>query len=509
MGKGNSVCELAMMEPDQLKSGLAGLDLPVLYEVGGAVRDQLLGKQPADVDLVTCGVNAEELLEACRRIGEAEELIVAGQLVGVRLRASFTDPEGVEIALARTERSTGPGHTDFEICPVEPHADLIGLAPAERIGHQSLRVDLLQDLNRRDFTCNAIARYLFSGEIIDPLNGQSDLKAGLLQVISPNSFRDDPLRILRGLARISQDNLQPTQETVQQAESFSEQIANISPERIGAELLKIISGNNSACALSLARDWGALSVAIPELADSIGFDQQNRWHRLTVDQHTLAALNQADKMKLDQTTKLAVLFHDCGKPATAKPNKSGGLCYYRFSENDPLWTNDPQRALDHETVGAQLTEQALARMALGAQITSQVTELVKGHMFSAERDFRSRTLIKQQIRARKMLARYGHSQSVRLCQLRICDLAGKKGQLEDGFDKDALALIEMLSVQRSMPTSLKELSIDGSDLQRMGLPEGPAYKKVLQGLLKIVVSDPLQNDPQRLEKHALRAVKAL
>jgi len=130
-------------------------------------------------------------------------------------------------------------------------------------------------------------------------------------------------------------------------------------------------------------------------------------------------------------------------------------------------------------------------------------------MFSAERDFRSRTLIKQQIRARKMLARYGHSQSVRLCQLRICDLAGKKGQLEDGFDKDALALIEMLSVQRSMPTSLKELSIDGSDLQRMGLPEGPAYKKVLQGLLKIVVSDPLQNDPQRLEKHALRAVKAL
>lgn len=505
MGKGKHACGEAMNAPDQLAEGIAALGLPAAYEVGGAVRDRMLGKEPKDRDFMACGITPEELLAACRAAGKAEPLIVSGQLVGVRLRAHFTPPEGVEIALARTEISTGPAHTDFQIAPIEPDPEIANLPLGQRTGHPSLREHLLHDLSRRDFTCNAMAEPLGGGELIDPYGGRVDIKRGILRAISMDTFRDDPLRILRGLSRVAQDNLEPDRLTAEQAEEHVNNLSHLPPERIQAELAKMLASPHTAKALRLARDWGALQQVMPEIEPMIGFEQQSKFHDMTVDEHTLAALEQADALNLEADLKLALLLHDCAKPHTAKPKKGGGLMYHE----DPEWSgDDPLRALSHEKAGAQIAETVLERLRFPKASKERVAALVEGHMFGAERDFRSRPEQRQAILARRMLARHGYRTSHDLCLIRICDLAGK-GQVKAGFDQDARALIEALGEQRSAPTSVEELAVGGEEVIALGIKPGPQVREVLEGLLKIVVGDPSQNSEAKLKIHAQREVERL
>ena len=490
------------------------MGLPKVYEVGGCVRDELLGKEPKDVDLMVCHITAEELLAECQKVGKAEQLTVGDQLVGVRLVADFTGPEGVELALARTEISTGEGHKDFSIEPIPLPDKLRGKSFQERGQDPEIVQQVLIDLERRDFTCNAVARDLDTVQPIDPLGGKEDIEQRILRVVSPNSFRDDPLRILRGLGRISKDQLDPCPQTDmlarQWAQSISvdpEQKGALSGERIQAELDKILSGADSAKALTLAIEWGVLQKVLPEFEACVGFDQQSKYHSLTVDRHTMKALQQADLMRLSKEEKLALLLHDIGKPGTAKPGKKGGLMYYAADQSDPIWQTDQQRAKSHQQRGAEIAEQALTRMAYPKKTIQQVKEMVEGHMFEAERGFLERPLARQQLLARKMIARHGIETSRSLVRIRICDLAGKAKTSKD-FDKDAKALLECLESQKSNPTSISQLAFDGRQLQNLGMKPGPQIGQALNKLLVIVVGDPAQNSPQRLLSHAQRLVAA-
>lgn len=495
--------------PDPLAEGMLSMNLPAVFEVGGAVRDHMLGRQPKDRDFMVCGLSAEELLSTCRQQGLAEELRVADQLVGVRLRAPFTPEEGVEVALARTEVSTGPKHSDFEICPLEPHPDIADLPITERHGHPSLQRQLLEDLSRRDFTCNAIARNIQTGEIVDPLGGAEAISKGRLQMVSKQAFREDPLRILRGLGRISIDGLKPSEETARLAMESAPSIASVSGERVGEELKKILSGSHSGAALRTARDWGALQAALPELEEMIGFEQQSRYHALTVDEHTFCALDQADRLGLDPEIKLAILFHDSGKPRTAKPKKGGGMMYHAAEKSDSLWQSDPQRASAHEKVGAELFQKAADRLGFSGKTTERVSGLIEHHMFGAEQGFADKSEQRQKLSSRKMLAKHGLEQSQDLVRVRICDRAGKERHPQPGFDQDARRLMEVLKTESVNPTSIPELSLKGDDLLDMGLKPGPEVGEVLERLLKIVVGEPRENDPERLRGHAKRAIEQI
>src|SRR5215208_3460208 len=147
--------------------------------VGGAVRDELLGKSVKDADFVVPGVGQGELRDL--------------------------------LAPPRVERSTGPGRHDFEI-----------VADAS--------IPLEEDMRRRDFTINAIAKNLRTGELLDPLGGRDDLRAKTLRVTSATSFRDDPLRIVRGLRFVSQLDVDPDEETRRQMHEWAPQIAHVSAE---------------------------------------------------------------------------------------------------------------------------------------------------------------------------------------------------------------------------------------------------------------------------------------
>ena len=255
------------------------------------------------------GVGHAELRAALEPHGKVEDLVVANQRVGVRLlprdkAARALQPSGIEFAPPRVERSTGPGRHDFEI-----------VADSE--------ISLEQDMERRDFTINAIARRLETGEIVDPLGGRDDLERGVLRTTGPASFRDDPLRIVRGLRFVSQLDVDPDEDTLRQMREWAPRIEHVSGERIGGglaadgmgELSKLLLGPHPAKALRLARDTGVLVHVLPEFAPAIGFEQRSGAPATcTLDEHVFAVVQAAADAGTPLEVRLAALLHDLGKP---------------------------------------------------------------------------------------------------------------------------------------------------------------------------------------------------
>jgi tRNA nucleotidyltransferase (CCA-adding enzyme) len=259
------------------------------------VRDELLGMPHKDQDFVVPGVGYAELRSALARHGKVEDLEVAGNRVGLRLypRDSMLRalaPAGIEFAPPRTERSTGPGRHDFDI-----------VASAD--------VTLEQDMARRDFTINAIAKRLATGELLDPFRGREDLEQRVLRTVSPQSFREDPLRLLRGLRFVSQLGVEPDEATLRQMREEAAAIGLVSGERIGGglasdgmgELSKLLLGAHPARALQLMRETGVLEHLLPVEAGS--FD----------------AVQSAAELGAPLHVRLAALLEDAG------PEAAGGL----------------------------------------------------------------------------------------------------------------------------------------------------------------------------------------
>ena len=348
-----------------------------------------------DVDIAVVGNTFEELLALCRAEGSAAELVVARQRVGVRLTAPWTPREGVEFALARTEVSTGASRHQFAI---DTHPG----------------VTIEEDLARRDFTINAIAREVGTGALIDPFGGARDLRDGVLRTVSERSFPEDPLRVLRGLVRCARDELVPDPTTAAQMRAWAADPRRylgqevdeastgyrwygdvpLSPERVYQELRKLLAARHAAHALRIARETGVLAVLLPELQDSIGFDQRSRYHDMTVDEHTFYVLDHACAVGAPETVRLAALLHDCGKPATAwgwltdgrgvpaaefrprrRPSGAPAALHFYARPGDP-----PGRA--HEVEGAERAQRALLRLAAPTAVREKVVRLVREHMYS-------------------------------------------------------------------------------------------------------------------------------
>ncbi|MGZ8782231.1 MAG: CCA tRNA nucleotidyltransferase [Gaiellaceae bacterium] len=442
-----------------------GLDA---YLVGGAVRDELLGKAPRELDFVVPGVGHAELRAALEPHGKVEDLVVAEQHVGVRLlprdqAARALQPAGIEFTPPRMESSTGPGRHDFTIV-------------ADKA------ISLEQDMERRDFTINAIARRLETGEILDPLHGRDDLERGVLRTTSPTSFRDDPLRIVRGLRFVAQLGFDPDEDTLRQMREWAPQLAHVSGERIGGglaadgmgELSKLLLGPYPAKALRLARDTGVLPHLLPELAPAIGYRQRSERQHLPLDEHVFAVVQAAADAGAPLEVRLGALLHDLGKPETER--QGGG---------------------DHAAVGAALASQTLSRLRYPTRLREYVVRLVREHPFSAKGEPGA-------VDARRLLARHGKRLAFDLLTHRAADLAGKT---VPPSDQEWLARFRALVEQeQAQPHRLADLEIDGSDLIAIGFSEGPELGSVLQTLLAEVVEDPDRNQREQLLSRARELV---
>ena len=447
-----------------------GLDA---YLVGGAVRDELLGKPHKDQDFVVPGVGYDELRSALEPHGKVEDLVVAGQRVGLRLYARDAAvralaPAGIEFAPPRTERSTGPGRHDFEI-----------VASAE--------IPLEEDMRRRDFTINAMAKRLATGEILDPFGGRADLDARLLRTVTPESFREDPLRIVRGLRFVSELGLEPDEATRAQMRETAPAIGLVSAERVGGglaadgmgELSRLLLGREPAKALRLARDTGVLVELIPEYERAIGFDQESRYHALAIDEHHFEAVQRAADAGAPLAVRLALLLHDLGKPAVAWRGNDGRLHYYG-RDGKP----------GHEEVGAEIAGDVMRRLRYPTKLQQRVRRLVRAHGFiPPERD--------DPARARKFLARHGDELAFDLLAHKEFDLRAKGRPVESDLEKLARfrALVER---ELDAPHRLGDLAVDGTDLIAAGFEPGPELGRVLRSLLERVVDEPDLNTRERL-----------
>jgi tRNA nucleotidyltransferase (CCA-adding enzyme) len=453
-----------------------GLDA---YLVGGAVRDELLDLDSKDADFLVPGVDTEGLRAALAAHGRVEDLVVADRLVGIRLHPRDRSirgltPAGIEFAPPRKEVSTGPGRHDFEI-----------------VADPALSVE--DDMRRRDFTVNAMARRLETGELVDPLGGREDLAKRRLRTVSPQSFREDPLRLVRALRFVSQLGFEPDAELLAQMREEAPAVKLVSGERIGGglaadgmgELSRLLLGTEPARALRLARDTGVLVELLPEFGPAIGFDQESRYHDLTVDEHTFAVVQEAADQGYSLPVRLAALFHDLGKPAAAWRGGDGRLHYYAkpgISERG------------HDRIGADLAAGALLRLRYPNALRGRVVKIVRRHMFQPGKgDAR---------RARRFLRRNGDELAFDLIDHKHADLLGKRGT--DG-EPPPLDEIERLMrfrgvVQQelSSPHRLRDLAVDGNDLIAIGFSPGPQLGRVLDELLDAVVDDPALNTRDQL-----------
>jgi tRNA nucleotidyltransferase (CCA-adding enzyme) len=414
-----------------------GLDA---YLVGGAVRDELLGLESKDADFVVPGVDYDGLRRALEPHGKVEEFEVAGRRVGARLyprdkRVRAAAPAGIEFAPPRAERSTGPGRHDFVI-----------------VADPALSIE--DDMARRDFTVNAIAKRLETGELVDPFNGAQDLRNGVLRAVSDRSFAEDPLRIVRGLRLVSQRGLAPDAPTLEQMRAEAQNVRLVSGERLGDELAKLLLGGQPAQALRLARETGVLGVLLPELDPEM-------------DEHTFTVVQATANAEASLAVRLAALLHDSAKASTPDEN--------------------------HAAHGADLAGRALERLRYPARLRTYVVRLIRAHSFRVD-------AVDERF-ARRFLREHGEELAFDLVAHKQADLTGKG---REDRERAAARLLELLEQQQTQPHRLADLAVDGSDLIELGYREGPELGRTLEELLDAVVEDPSLNTREQLLERARR-----
>ena len=259
------------------------------YLVGGAVRDELLGKPVADRDWVVVGSTPEAMLEqGYRPVGKDFPV--------------FLHPDThEEYALARTERKIAPGYHGFTF-------------------NTDVSVTLEEDLERRDLTINAMARDA-NGNLIDPYRGKRDLDDRILRHVS-DAFLEDPVRILRVakfMARLAPMGFRVADETreLMRAMVASGEVDNLVAERVWQEMQAAMLSDKPRVFFETLADTGALKIILPEIDALFGVPQKKKWHpEIDAGEHTLLVLDQACQLSTSLNTRMAALCHDLGKATT-------------------------------------------------------------------------------------------------------------------------------------------------------------------------------------------------
>jgi tRNA nucleotidyltransferase (CCA-adding enzyme) len=423
-----------------------------LYAVGGRVRDEIRAQverftAPApDSDYVVVGVPMPELVERLRQVGRVD--VVGASFAVVKLTA---DDYTVDVATPRRERSIGTGHRDFEI-------------------ESGPQITLEEDLARRDFRMNMLARALPSAAIVDPYGGEADIRARRIDILTPRTFEEDPLRMLRAAqfaARFEYDVTPAVRSAMQAAAPL---VATVSAERVHDELIKLFSASKPSIGLELLQVTGVLGYLWPELVEGIGVEQ-NEWHAYDVWHHALQTLDATTPG--DLTLRLAALFHDVGKPRT-----KDGPHFYR-----------------HEIVGSEMARAMLERFRFSNDLTKATEHLVRQHMYSADPQLGDAGV-------RRFIRRIGPQNIERLFALRHADIAGSGLPKRDGSN-EAFELRVRAELDRKPAFSLRDLALNGDDVIAALIGRGdapPGYAgdarvgEALHYLFEQVTDEPERNE---------------
>jgi putative nucleotidyltransferase with HDIG domain len=313
------------------------------WVVGGALRDELLGRDVTDVDIAVEG-DPEEAARA-----------LAAELHAPVFRLS--EAFGAWRVVDRREGRV------FDFAPLQGEG-------------------IEEDLRRRDFTVNAMARPRAGGELIDPLGGRADLEAGVLRVLGPEAYANDPLRPLR-LARFAAElGFRPDPETERLTAAAAPRVPEASGERIFAELRRLVLAPGAVEGLALADRLGVLHAVLPELAD-LHDVEQSHFHHKDVYGHTLEVLERlieletgaegelrevldeplADELTRGEALRLGALLHDIGKPATHDVRDDGRVTF-----------------MGHDRLGEEMVRQVCRRLRTSDRLSKFLEAVTRHHL---------------------------------------------------------------------------------------------------------------------------------
>lgn len=417
------------------------------YVVGGCVRDSVMGRVPHDWDICT-SATPDEMLEIFKDYRVIETGLQHGTVTIV------IDKEQYECTTYRIDGKYSDNRRPDTVAFTD---------------------NLIEDLKRRDFTINAMA-YNDKEGLIDPFEGLMDVEYGKIQCVgsAEDRFNEDALRILRAIRFSSQLDFTPSPDTDWQIHRQYSNLENISIERINSEFCKIVSSDCFCVQLLLYKD--IFSLFIPEFKDMIDFSQNNPYHQFNVYDHTIHAIQRCESS--DLTTRLAVLFHDIGKPHCYQDGEDG-----------------KRHFKGHGKVSADMTNEIMKRLKFDNETRNNVVQLVYYHDATFE-------VGKKYIK--RWLNKIGIAQFRRLLDVRRADIKGQK------FDYDKERIEKINNIERLLEEvleenqcfTLKDLAVNGKDLMQIGFKSGKELGKTLNMLLDGVINEEFENDKAILLKIA-------
>lgn len=419
----------------------------VAYVVGGCVRDSILGRNPHDWDICTSATPSEML-------------------------DIFNDKKVIETGLQHGTITVVVDDESYEITTFRLDGDYSDHRRPDVVTFTS---NLEEDLSRRDFTINAMA-YNDDEGLIDPFGGLLDIENGQIKCVgnANHRFQEDALRVLRALRFACQTNFEIELHTSRAIDSNAHLLDMISKERINSELCKMVTSSSFPCVLIVYVN--VFCRIIPELNDMVGFNQNNPYHDYDVFIHTARALMHDSSS--DLITRLAILFHDFGKPHCYQDGDDG-IRHFK----------------GHGKVSAEITDYIMLRLRSDNQTRHDVAELVHYHDATFEVGHKY---------VKRWLNKIGEKQFRRLLDVRRADIRGQKKE----YDAERINKVDIIEqmidevLQDGECFSIKSLAINGNDLLNIGYKTGKELGRTLSVLLQMVIDGEILNDKDELLKIA-------
>ncbi|HJD01634.1 MAG TPA: CCA tRNA nucleotidyltransferase [Candidatus Mediterraneibacter excrementavium] len=406
------------------------------YAVGGCVRDSILARRPEDWDITT-SAKPEEIKKLFRRTVDTG--IEHGTVTVILGKDSY------EVTTYRIDGTYEDGRHPKEVRFTD---------------------DLKEDLQRRDFTINAMA-YNDDVRLVDVFGGMQDLNHHLIRCVGDpvERFSEDALRILRAVRFSAQLNFPIEKKTAEAVKEMAPSLGRISAERIQAELVKLLVSAHPE-RIQDACELGITKVILPEWDAMTGVEQNTPHHKYDVAQHTLRAMK---NVKRDKVLRLTMLFHDMGKPES-KTTDEAGRDHFK----------------GHALISEEIARRVMRRLKFDNDTIRKVTRLVCYH------DYRMEATPKNVRRAMNRIGveLFPYYLAVRLADVKAQSPYRKREKIENIV---AVRVLYQKILLEDQCVTLRQLAVSGRDLMDLGMSPGREMGNMLSELLEYVIDDPERN----------------
>lgn len=420
------------------------------FVVGGCVRDSLLGRNPNDWDITTSALP-------------------------LQVKALFR--RTIDTGLKHGTVTIMENGEPYEVTTYRVDGEYLdGRHPSEVTFTASLK----EDLQRRDFTINAMA-YSEKKGLQDLFGGLPDLEKGLIRAVGDPAkrFGEDALRIMRAVRFAAQLGYEVEEDTVQAMKELAPTLSKISAERIAAELEKLLVSPHPE-KLKMAYECGITAVILPEFDRCMETAQNNPHHKYSVGEHTIVSIGNA---RPDRILRYTMLMHDMGKPSCKTTDEQGIDHFY-----------------GHQEVSAQMANDILRRLKSDNETRRSVSKLVRYHDLTCGLTGKS---------VRKAISLIGEDLFPLYLEVKDADTRAQSDfRFQEKMDYlEEVRLLYRKILEEGDCLSLKDLAVNGKDLIAAGMKPGREIGEVLEAMYRDVIDDPEHNNKDYLmEKYGPAAM---